>query len=116
MGIYNDFDEIKTALDSSGCILSLKMEELRDAHGVNRLGIHVLNAIHDNLQGKGIGHLPADLPQYQEEFVRLYSLGSPFANLLGDLKDYSKESDRRLIELSTNEYEEIIKRIRELVC
>ncbi len=116
MGIHNDFDEIKAALDSNGGILSLKMEELRDAHGVNRLGVHVLNAIHDNLQGKGIGHLPADLPQYQEEFVRLYSLGSRFANFLGDLKDFSEEADRRLMELSTNDYEEIIQRIRELLC
>ena len=53
----------------------------------SRLGSHVRKAIHENLQSRGIGHLPAIVPEYLRRPVRINVHGSPFANLIDELRD-----------------------------
>ena len=118
MQAYSDFDAIKAHMDSSGGILSLEMRQLRDAYHVDRLGIHVRNGIHDKLAGLGIAHTPERLPEYQEDRVRLFTLGSPFAKALRDMSNYTAEADQRLRErfsTDASDCEQIIQRIKELL-
>lgn len=115
MAGYSDFSGVKAAVDSKGGLLSMPMRHLRDAHGVDRLGVHVRRAIHDKLLGHGIGHTPEDLPEYQERMVRLYTLGSPFDKTLRDMQDLSEDADQRLRETFGNDYEDVVQKIKELV-
>ena len=116
MVIFKTFDEVKSALEDRDGILTVTMQELRDAHGVGRLGVHVRTAIRRNLANRGIGHFPNELPVYQHERVRLYTLGSQFADYIEDLNELSPEADERLRELFVSNYEEIIENIRQIVC
>lgn len=115
MSNYTSYQEIKSALESNDGLMSISMGELRDAHDVLRLGVHVRTGIHDRLQGMGIGHFPEELPDYQDQNVRLYTLGSPFAKILNDLFDFSQAADDRLRERIANDYEERLQKIKELV-
>ena len=116
MVIYNNFDDVRSSVEEHDGILSVTMQELRDAHGVGRLGVHVRNAIRRNLANRGIGHFPNELPVYQHERVRLYIQGSQFADCLEDLNELSPEADERLRDLFVTNYEELIEQIRQLVC
>ena len=58
-----------------------------DQSSRSRLGSHVRKAIHENLQSRGIGHLPAIVPEYLRRPVRINVHGSPFANLIDELRD-----------------------------
>ena len=115
MARYSDLSAIGAAVESSGGLLSMPMRHLREAYGVDRLGVHVRRGIHDKLLGRGIGHMPEDLPEYQEDMVRLYTLGSPFAKTLRDVHDFSDEADQRLRERFASNYEEVVQKIKELV-
>lgn len=112
---FRDFQTIRAELDNEGGILSISMGELRDAYQVFRLGVHVRKGIHDTLESKGIGHYPAELPVYQDDRVRLYTLGSAFANMVKDLDDLTEEADQRLRDTVQSDHGETIKRIKELV-
>ena len=111
------FEELKSNLTSNGGVMSITMEELRDAHGVFRLGVHVRKNIHDRLQGMGIGHYPELLPEYQDKRVRLYTLGGPVANAMADLlTNLTDEADQRIRERLSANNEYVLQKIRELVC
>ena len=115
MGVASDFQSIRAELDNKGGVLSLSMEQLRDAYDVMRLGVQVRQGIHDKLESMGIGHYPKELPVYQDNWVRLYTLGSPFANMLKDLEDISEEADQRLRDTVLSDHGETIKRMKELL-
>ena len=116
MAKYDDFDDVRLAVEGHGGILTVHMGELRDAHGADRLGRHVRDAIRKALANRGLGHVPSDLPEYQREKVRLYVLGSRFADCLKDIDDLSPEADERLREIFLSNYEEIVSQIRQLIC
>src|SRR5882757_3964454 len=78
----SSYDEIAEQVDASGGLYVTRMEELRDAHRAGRLGVNVREAISDRLRSRGIGHLPGELPSYQEEEVRLYRLGDPIGKVI----------------------------------
>jgi hypothetical protein len=42
-----------------------------------RLGVHVLASIDRKLRGIGLGHLPAELPTRQADWVILYQFATP---------------------------------------
>lgn len=116
MSIFNSFDEVESFVQSNRGIATVTMEDLRNAHGVGRLGVHVRRAIASNLASRGLGYWPKELPEYANEQVRLYSLGSRFYECVNDMDDYSEEADERLRDTFNTGYEEIIQSIRELVC
>ena len=116
MAKYEDFTEVAEEVHQKGGIASFSMEELRDAHGAGRLGKHVIYGIQKNLAGKGLGHRPKELPFYGHYKVRLYTLGSPFADCLKDMEDFTEDADERLRNVFANDSDKILQSIRELVC
>ncbi|MCY4652031.1 MAG: hypothetical protein OXC95_02570 [Dehalococcoidia bacterium] len=116
MPTFKNFQEIASHVQDNGGVVTLAMEDLRNAHGAGKLGKNVLKGIDNNLAGNGLGHWPKDLPGYAYEAVRLYALGSRFAEYLSDLDDLSEEADVRLREIFNDDMAKTIQSIRELVC
>ena len=71
-----DWNAIKGAVEKNGNVQTVTMEQLRDANGAAKLGVHVRDAI-SSTAGLGLGHIPQVLPTNQHELVRLYKKGTP---------------------------------------
>jgi len=52
------WNEIKESVEKNGNLLTVTMEQLRDAHGTAKLGMHVRADISSALAGIGLGHGP----------------------------------------------------------
>ena len=113
---YWEYDDLGEAIDNDSGIYTTKMGELRDAHGVKKLGVHVGLAISDELLSRGIGTIPRELPLYQEAEIRLYRLGTTTAKVIDAVLSPSAAGDRALRESTGTDSQAVLKRIRELVC
>jgi len=112
------WDEIKDKVEKNGDVKTVTMEELRDAHGALKLGVHVRTAISSKLAGMGLGHIPEVLPSYQHELVRLYKKGTPVGELIATVLTPGEQNDSKLTEQFAGDgvdYAAIIQQIRELV-
>ena len=112
------WNEIKDAVEKNGNVKTFTMEELRDAHGAAKLGVHVRAEIHNVLVGMGLGHVPQELPSYQHELVRLYKNGTPVGDLIATVLTPGGQSDSKLSEQFGSggvDYAGIVQKIRELV-
>ena len=78
----DDWDSIKSNVESNGNVQTVTMEELRDVQGVSKLGKHVLKSISSRLAGMGLGHIPQALPKSQHHPVRLYKRGTAVGDLI----------------------------------
>jgi len=112
-------EEIKEQVEKNGNLLTVTMEQLREAHGAGRLGVNVRSEISQLLAGMGLGHVPQELPNYQDELVRLYKRGTPVGQLIEVVLTPGEQHDGTLIErFSTQglDYAAIVQKIRELVA
>ena len=116
MGTYADLAEIRGAVEQNENILSMEMRELRDAYGAQRLKVNVRQHISDELASLGLGHFPEKLPDDQWGWVRLYKQGTPQAHLIQAVLNPGESHDNTLHAHVGDESEDIIRRIRELVC
>lgn len=113
------YDAIKVEVEKNGNVLTTTMERLRNAHGAGKLGVNVLDEISKALAGMGLGHVPVELPRYQEKPVRLYKLGTPVADVIQAALSPGQETDEKLkfhAGKESSRYADIIERIRELVA
>jgi hypothetical protein len=110
------YDDISAKVDGAGGLYLTQMGELREAHKAGRLGVNVREAISDRLRSRGIGHIPKDLPSYQEEEVRLYRLGDPIGKVIDAVLHPSEPGDRVLLQSVGSSAADVLARIRELVC
>lgn len=111
-------DEIKQKVEKSGNLLTISMEHLREAHGAGRLGSQVRQDISRKLAEIGLGHIPTELPSYQQEFVRLYKRGTAIGELIEQVLHPGEQNDRILVERFgqvATDYATIVQKIRELV-
>lgn len=110
--------EIKASVENNGNVQTVRMEILRDTHGVAKLGVHVRTDIASQLAGMGLGHFPKPLPLYQDDLVRLYKRGTPVGDLIEAVLAPGEQNDKKLVEQlgeSDVKYAEIIEQIRDLV-
>jgi len=68
------------------------METLRRLEGRQRVGKHILSSIEDKLNTIGLGHLPQELPNRQQQSVLLYRVGTPASLLVDAVRDSLTES------------------------
>ena len=115
MSVYK-YDDFGPAIDDNDGILMVTQELLRNAHGAERNGRHVREAIQKELASRGIGSLPEDLPVYQHEAVRLYRLGSPTAAVISAVLHPSEAGDATLRQTTGSDAIDILNQVRELVC
>lgn len=112
------WDDLKQQVEANGDLTTVTMENLREAAGAGKLGIHVRAQISKTLAGMGLGHVPQDLPQYQHEQVRLYKRGTAVGDLIETVLAPGELNDRKLVEQIDNDGVDraaIIPQIRELV-
>lgn len=109
-------ENIRTYVDDGGGLAALTMAELRDEHGVSKLGVHVRQNISRELAGHGLGHFPRELPSHGSDEVRVYRLGTPVAELVDAVLEPSDRGDERLREAANHDTAAIIETIKELVC
>ena len=110
------YADLRSAVVGNGGLYQTEMCQLKTIHGAGRLGVHVRDAISRELASHGMGHLPSELPSYQEEPVRLYLLGSPIADVVSAVMRPSDSGDETLRALSDSQAQELLRQVRELVC
>ncbi len=110
------YDALRKQVEADGGLYTTTMEELREIEGAGRLGQHVRATISGKLTANGMGHLPAELPAYQDYAVRVYRLGTPLADVVNAVLNPSGSGDQILRQVGTSDAQEIIKKIRQLVC
>ena len=113
-----DWNGIKGLVETNGDVVTVTMEDLRDAHGSGKLGVHVRAEISRALAGMGLGHVPQELPSYQHEQVRLYKNGTPIGDLIATVLNPGQQNDERLSKQFVSggpDYAGIVQKIRELV-
>ncbi len=115
---FNTFQELRDIViqPENGGVVTVKMEQLRNAHGVKKLGDHVRNRIVGELDGVGLKAYPRELPNNQNELVRIYRAGTAIAELIDAVINPSPEHDQELRELVVGGHKETLQRIKELVC
>ena len=112
---FKTLEELKAAVEENDGVLTLEVRVVRDAYGADRLGVNVRANISKALKGLGLGHYPAELPEYQHQPVRLYKLGSKVADLIDAVFEPGDQHDKELREAAGGSDSEIVRKIRELV-
>lgn len=114
--MYTDYDGLRKQVEAEGGLHTTTMEALREIHGAGRLGKHVRDAISGELAANGLSHVPEELPAYQENPVRIYRLGTSIADVVNAVLHPSSGGDQVLRQLGGDQGQDILKKIRELVC
>ncbi|WP_046468662.1 hypothetical protein [Allosalinactinospora lopnorensis] len=97
-----------------------EMVHLRDLTGKQRLKRLVCEKIADSLYKHGIGHVPADLPRYQDAEVRLYLRETLIGGMIDAVLFPDEEGDEVLIHAAAAEKaawdaRERLRKIKEIV-
>lgn len=82
----NNWEELRAAVTRHYGVYRLSMERLRGIGGYGRLGTNVRQVLSAKLASLGLGHLPAELPAYQDKHLLLYLYGTPAAEVISALR------------------------------
>lgn len=74
--------ELLKAVEENNGLNRVTMATLRELEGAERLGKHVLTSIATKLSQLGLGHLPEELPNRQDQPVMIYQVGTPAADAI----------------------------------
>lgn len=109
--IPHSWDDLRAAAVAHHGIYRINMGVLRELGGYGRLGINVRQILSSRLASIGLGHLPAELPAYQERDVLLYQYGTPAADVIAALRgEDSAAAETALVQLNSSRD---LERIRE---
>jgi hypothetical protein len=114
-GRFKSLPELKDAVVANDNVLTVTMQDLRDAYGALRLGVNVRSDITKKLSGHGLGHYPPELPAYQDQLVRLFTLGSPVADVIHAVLTPAPEHDELLRSKVGTDEATVLEQIRALV-
>ncbi len=112
---FSNVEELSKIVDENKGVITTTMRALRDAHGADRLGIHVRSGLSRSLRKAGLGHQPRELPDSQEKLARIYRRGGPVDELIEAVDAIDPQNDEILRERAGNDAADIIQKIRELV-
>lgn len=110
------YEDLKDAVKANDGLYEVTMGDLKAIQGAGRLGVRVRTDISRELSAHGLGHLPPELPAYQDQSVRLYLLGSPVDDVVRAVLRPCDQGDRILRDLATSEAQEKLRMVRDLVC
>lgn len=109
------FDDIRSRVEANQNVITMRMEELRDAIGARRLGVHVCEDISKRLASVGLGHTPRLEPDGWQE-VRVFKLGTPMGDLIAAATQPGEANDGILRAKVDSEASATLEQIRLLVC
>jgi hypothetical protein len=114
---FKNLNDLKQQLETTfNGVVTVPMWTIRDAYGAERLGVNVVAHISEELEGRGIGHLPAQLPQNQWAMARVFLKNTPVGRVLKAAGDLDPAQDSTLRKLTNEKADDLLKRVRELVC
>lgn len=119
---FSNYDQLAEVVKQNRGVITCKMGKLRDAYGAGKLGVNVVENIHDELHKRGLSYIPEKLPLSQFNSVRIYSRSSRVGKLIHAALDVDNDgSEQILLEIATSEIADnkaadILLKIRELVC
>lgn len=113
---FESLDDLQEAVEANGGVLTVPAWKVRDAYGAERLGAQVRANITRELQGRGLGHYPTEIPDRQRREVRIYKIASPAGAVIDAVLRPGEPGDRLLRESAGSEAESILSKVRELVC
>ncbi|MDD4865869.1 MAG: hypothetical protein PHQ28_01690 [Mycobacterium sp.] len=107
----NSWEELRSVVTQRYGVYRLPMERLREIGGYGRLGTNVRQVLSAKLASLGLGHLPAELPAYQDKFVLLYLYGTPAAEVISAVRsEVVDAAEAALVQLNASRD---IERVRE---
>ncbi len=80
--VVTTWAELLRSVENSHGLKRVTVGELRALEGAQRTGKHVLTAIDTKWSQLGLGDLPDELPNRQDQSVMLYQLGTPAADAI----------------------------------
>ena len=115
-----DLTELGQQVDAE-TIVVVTLGELRKAIDYDRLGKYVLAQLGARLEGEGLGYFPIDLidnnaEPRQGQQVRIYRRGTGVGKLIQAVTNPSPGGDRELSKSSSADENEILEKVRALVC
>jgi hypothetical protein len=113
---FTDLDGLKRYVMECGGVATVQMRYVRDAFSHGRLGVRVRQAISLRLIRAGIGHLPAQLPDDQDKFVRLYDKNSEAGQWIDKGLEPNPLEDEMIQDRFAGAEAAMIDRIRKIVC
>ena len=106
-----DWEDLRAAVIAHHGVYRLSMGVLREIGGYGRLGSTVRQTLSSKLAGIGLGHLPAELPSYQDREVLLYQYGTPAADVIAAIRgEIANGAEIALVQLNSSRD---IERVRE---
>jgi hypothetical protein len=98
-GKYRDGEHLCSAVEASGDLLTVTMEDIRKADGrFGKLGPHVQAKLAQWLENEGMAAIPPELKRYQHEEIRIYRAGTTVAELVKAVLQPSENGDNALRE------------------
>jgi hypothetical protein len=88
---FTDWPELLSTVEANSGVIKVPMATLRQLEGRQRVGKHILSAIEEKLSTLGLGHLPEELPNRQQQNVVLYRSGTPVAELITAVRKGANE-------------------------
>jgi len=114
---FKTYDDLIEIIDAGQGVTTCLMQELRNAHGAGKLGVNVVANISEALDHRGLSHFPNPLPANQLDKARIFKRGTPVGEVIrAVLTVDDTKSDDVLRNIAGNTGNDIIKKIRELVC
>lgn len=83
----HNWPELSTSVDDNQGVLRTSLAALRELEGRQRSGKHIVAAIEKKLASLGLGHLPENLANRQQQVIVLYKLGTPASELVRAIKE-----------------------------
>ncbi|MCK9902383.1 MULTISPECIES: hypothetical protein [Parafrankia] len=98
------WEDLRTAVVGNNGVYRIDMAVLREIGGYGRLGNNVRQILSRKLAGVGLGHLPAELPSYQDKQVLLYQYGTPAAEIVEALSEGASDgAESALLRLNSSQ-------------
>ncbi|HEV2943685.1 MAG TPA: hypothetical protein VGX26_01035 [Solirubrobacteraceae bacterium] len=113
---FETLDELRELVEQNDDVLSVPMWMVRDAYGAERLKVHVRSGIHEALLGLGLAHIPREIPDNQNDVIRVYKSGTQTARLIAAVRSVGDEKDQVIREAVGGDATATLTKIRELVC
>jgi hypothetical protein len=105
------WEELRVAVTDHYGVYRLPMGQLREIGGYGRLGTNVRQVLSAKLASLGLGHLPSELPAYQDKQVLLYLYGTPAAEVVSAVRsEVVDAAEAALVQLNASRD---IERVRE---
>jgi hypothetical protein len=112
----DSLEDLEKVVVENGNVASVMMWEVRDAYDAERLGVHVRAGIEKALAKLGLGHYPKEIPDRQDQVLRVFKLGTPVADLIGAVLTPGEDEDERIREAVGGDEAQLLEKVRELVC